>query len=308
MSSAGRRPSHHQVPFDTTNDAARFLAGLLLLGGLALRPAPASAQARVATGAGPGVPFGPWRLPDSLFHAPFTATVLALRPGDAIARLDAARRAHIQVFIILERSRRNHQRADKSFDLVAWKREIVAFRGVDFSSYVADGTVLGHILIDEPHDPTNWNGAPVPYAIIDSAAAFSKSLWPTLPVGVTSPPTFLAQAPLPSIDWSFAQYRPNKGEINAWLAMQRSAAERSGLALVLSINVLDANGHDAPLAASELQRIGVAMSAEPGLCALTMWKYDDRRPEYFERADVQRAVAAIAAVASTGSARSCRRR
>ena len=276
--------------------------------GLALPGTTTRAQAPLGARSAPGVPFGPWRLPDSLFRAPFTATVLALRPGEAVARLDAARRAHMHVFIILERSRRNHQQADGAFDFAAWKREIVPFRGIDFGSYVADGTVLGHILIDEPHDPTNWNGAPVPYAIVDSAAAFSKSHWPTLPVGVTSPPTFLGRAALPSLDWSFAQYRPNKGEINSWLAAQRTAAERSGLALVLSINVLDANGHDAPLAAAELQRIGTAMAAEPGLCALTMWKYDDHDPRYFARVDVQRAVGVIAAAAGAHPARSCGRR
>ena len=280
---------------------------MLLSAGVAAQ-APAARGQATAVAPHAALPFGPWRLPDSLFREPFTATVLALRQSDAVARLDAARRAHMHVFIVLERSRRNHQNADKSFDLGEWKREIGSFRGIDFESYVADGTVLGHILIDEPHDPTNWNNAPVPYAIIDSAGAFSKSLWPALPVGVTSPPTFLAGAALPSLDWSFAQYRPNKGDLAAWLAAQRAAARQGRLGLVLSINVLDAYGRDAPLAASELQQIGLAMAAEPQLCALTMWKYDARDPAYFARPDIRRAVSTIAAAAAAGTAGSCRRR
>jgi len=261
-----------------------------------------------ATTAAPGIPFGPWRLPDSMFHAPFTGTVLALRPGDAVARLDAARRAGMRVFVILEQSRRKHQNPDKSFALAAWKREIETFRGIDFAPYVADGTLLGHMLIDEPHDPTNWNGAPIPYAVIDSAAAFSKSLWPTLPTGVTSPPTFLQGARWSALDWSFAQYRPNKGDIVPWLAREAEAARRSGLGFVLSLNIRDGNGRGEPLSAEQLRRFGLAIAAEPGACALTLWKYDADANEYFERPDMRAAFATVAAAAAAHAARPCRRR
>ena len=268
---------------------------------------PASAQAH-GSPTPAGLPFGPWRLPDSLFHAPFTGTILALDTDDALARLEAARQAHMRVFIILEEARRRHQNPDKSFALSKWKREIERFRGTDFAPYVADGTLLGHLLIDEPHDPTNWNGSPIPYAVIDSAAAFSKSLWPTLPVGVASPTTFLANARWSALDWSFAQYRPNKGDLAPWLARQVAAARRSGLALVLSINVLDGNGRDAPLDADQLRRFGLAMTGVDDACALTMWRYDVKDPSYFQRPDIGAAVAAIGVAAAGHPARSCRRR
>jgi hypothetical protein len=270
----------------------------------ALAQAPRAPAAVVAS----GLPFGPWRLPDSLFRAPYTATVLALRPHDAVARLDAARAARLKVFVILERSRRHHQNADKSFSLPTWKSEIARFRGVDFGPYVADGTVLGHKLIDEPHDPSNWSGEPIPYATIDSAAAFSKSLWPTLPAGVSSPPTFLAGARWGYLDWGFAQYRPKKGELRAWLAREVAASRRSGLGLVLSMNVLDGNGTAQPMSAEELRRFGLALAAEPSACALTMWKYDEGDPRYFQQPAVRRAVDAIAHAAAARAAPPCRRR
>jgi hypothetical protein len=301
---AGRRHSGGGVRSFASNDTPRFMAALLLA--VATCGVPACAQ--IASGAAAGIPFGPWRLPDSLFRAPFTGTVLALHPGDATARLDAARRAHMRVFIILERSRRNHQNADKSFSLAQWKNEIRAFSGVDFAPYVADGTVIGHMLIDEPHDPTNWNGAPIPFATIDSAAAFSKELWPTLPTGVTSPPTFLGDGSLRSLDWSYAQYRPNKGDLGTWLASQAEAARRSGLGFVLSINVREGNGRGAPLTADQLRRFGLAMAAESDACALTMWKFDAEDSDYFQRPDIQAAVGAIAAAAAAHPSRSCSRR
>lgn len=282
----------------------RLLAAGLIAAAVSVAPACAQVNASEAG----GIPFGPWRLPDSLFHAPYTGTVLALRPADAIARLDAARQSHVHVIVILERSRRYHQNPDKSLSLASWKREIEQFRGIDFGPYVADGTIIGHMLIDEPHDPTNWNGAPVPFAVIDSAATFSKSLWPTLPTGVTSPPNFLADGTWTSLDWSFAQYRPNKGDLASWLARQADAARRSGLGFILSINVLEGNGRGAPLAADQLRRFGLMMAAQTDACALTMWKYDEKNPAFFQAPDVQAAIAAVAAAAAAHPARSCRHR
>lgn len=288
----------------------RLAIGASSIFAVAVPTATASAQAARtrAAGVARGMPFGPWRLPDSLFRAPYTATVLALHPHDAIARLEAARRARLKVIVILERSRRHHQNPDKSFSLPTWKKEIERFRGVDFAPYVADGTLLGHKLIDEPHDPSNWSGSPVPYSTIEAAAAFSKALWPTLATGVSSPPTFLADARWTHLDWGFAQYRPKKGEIGAWLANEVEASRRSGLGLVLSLNVLDGNGANRPMSAEELRRFGLVLAAEPGACALTMWKYDDEDPSYFERPDVLLAVDAIAHAAAARAARPCARR
>jgi hypothetical protein len=52
-----------------------------------------------------------------------------------------------------------HERHYKSrgyFDLGKWKARVNRFRGVDFYSYVRDGTIIGHYLIDEPYDAHNW--------------------------------------------------------------------------------------------------------------------------------------------------------
>jgi hypothetical protein len=254
-----------------------------------------------------GLPFGPWHLPDSLLRGPFSGSVLALHPYDAMERLEAARRAHFRVFVILDRSRVRHQNPDKSFNLQLWEQEVERFAGMDFGSYVKDGTILGHLLIDEPHDPTNWNGKPVPYAVIDSAAAYSKRLWPTLPAGVAAPPSFLKDGSWRSLDFGFAQYKPKKGDVSPWLAREVQDARASRLALVVSLNVLDGGGRGVPLTGAELRTYGSALAAEPYACALTMWKYDIKDPSYFRRPDVLAAVDAVARVAAEHRATSCGR-
>jgi hypothetical protein len=256
-----------------------------------------------------GLPFGPWHLPDDQFRAPFTGTVRGPRPNDVLATLEAARRARFHVVLRLVRGRKGFSNPDGSFNLALWQREVDRFRGIDFAPYVRDGTLLGHFLFDEPHDPTNWNGRPVPYAVIESAAVYSKRLWPTLPTGVGAPAAFLkAGGPWPDLDFTETQYRPKKGDLVRWQAEEVAAAREAALGLVLSINVLDGNGRGAPLSGDQLRAIGLALAGEPAACALLMWKYDKDDPSYFARSDVRAAVDTIARAAAARGAPPCARR
>jgi len=269
---------------------------------VALVVAAVAAAALIAAAPPPpaGVPFGPWHLPAERLAAPFTGTQLGLHPEDAVPRLEAARRAGFRVFVRLALSRRRFSGPDGSFDLERWKREIDRFRGIDFAPYVSDGTLLGHFLFDEPHDPTNWNGRPVPFAVIESTAAYSKRLWPTLPTGVGSPPSFLAGgAPWGALDFAETQYRPQKGDLSGWIAREVAAARATRLGTLFSLNVLDGNGRGKPLTGAQLEQFGTVLAREPTACALLLWKYD---PAYFSRDDVWAAVAAIATAAGHAAA------
>ena len=41
------------------------------------------------------------------------------------------------------------QNADGTFSLTKWKTLVNGFKGIDFRSYITDGTLMGHFLIDE---------------------------------------------------------------------------------------------------------------------------------------------------------------
>lgn len=239
--------------------------------------------------------FGPSRLPlDGAPRGQFTATVGSFTPHDAIATLDAARKSGMHLLVRLARNRRRFRNPDGSFSLEMWKREVDAYRGVDFAPYVADGTILGHYLFDEPHDPTNWNGTPVPYADVEAAAAYSKRLWPTMPAEIGSPPSFLlGGAPWHSLDLAFAQFSARKGDLRPWLRAEVEAARTQRLGLFLSLNVLSGGTTRGPMTPTQLETWGMTMAAEPEACGLFMWRWDSA---YFHDPAIAGAVSAIATV------------
>ncbi|MBA3659557.1 MAG: hypothetical protein H0W67_08165, partial [Gemmatimonadales bacterium] len=188
------------------------------------------------------IPFGPFHLPDDRFGAPFTG---ALRngndPSEVLVTLAAARRAHVHIILNMFVGRRYITRPDGSFDLERWKARIDRFRNVGLEPYVADGTLAGHYLLDEPHDPSNWNGLPVPLSDIEAAAAYSKSIWPDLTTFVRTHPSFLAKAPFRwvALDAAWAQYASRRGNPREYAQRNARIAQRLGLGLVVGLNVLD---------------------------------------------------------------------
>lgn len=250
-----------------------------------------------------GLAFGPFHLPDTLFAKPFTGVLRASTPANLLATLKAARKKHLRVVLKLANDSKYYSNPDSTFSLALWKQIIDGYRGIDFRSYVADGTIIGHFLIDEPRDSTNWGGVPVSYADIDAAAAYSKSIWPAMPTGSGSPADDMeAGAPYTSLDFAFSQYRDKKGDLATWLTGQTAAARRAGLGILLSINILDGNVDNSSYSAAQLSAVGATLAAEPYACGLTMWKYDSA---YFADAAIRSAMASIAKVANARPRHRC---
>ncbi|HEU4643307.1 MAG TPA: Ig-like domain-containing protein [Gemmatimonadaceae bacterium] len=259
-----------------------------------------------------GLPFGPFHLPASLFGQSlptgFTGVLRAPTPDSVLAMLDSARSRHLRIVLRLVRGRQRFQNADSSFSLALWKVEVDRFRGIDFAPYVRDGTVIGHSLMDEPEDPTNWGGRGIAYPVLDSAAEYSKELWPEMPAGVYSPPSLIeGGAPYRFVDFAFAQYTVEKGDIDAWLRNEVSLARRMGIGLQLSLNVLVGGTNGAAMTPQQLERYGATLASEPYACALLMWKYDVHDPSYFEDPDVLAAADSVGRVAATNPGRGCGR-
>jgi hypothetical protein len=249
-----------------------------------------------------GFAFGPFHLPDTEFGSVFTGAFRALSREDALPTLEAARKAGVHLIIHLTGGRNRHQTAAGAFSVEMFNHELDLFRDIDLTSYVADGTVVGHLLFDEPQDTSNWNGAPVPFEDIEAVAAYSKALWPTLPVGVGGPASFLeAKADWSVLDFAFSQYTTARGDIKSWIQKEASAAEHSGLGLVFSINVLGGNNRN-PVTAQQLTEWGTLLAQEPHVCALLMWKYD---VGYFGDPAIADALASIADIARQRADVSC---
>ncbi len=252
--------------------------------------------------AGQGVLFGPFHLPETEFKAPYTGAFRGLKTDNAAAILDAARAAGFRLVIQLAGSRPNYQAAGGAFSLEGYQAQLEAFKDFDFAPYVADGTIMGHMMFDEPFDPGNWNGKPVPFADIEAAAAYSKQFWPTMPVGVGAPATFLDDgAPWSALDFAFSQYISKFGEVKTWTRNEVEAARQADLGLLLSINILGGNSRN-NVTAEQLKTWGMTLISEPVVCGLLMWKYD---PGYLQDANITASLAEIGQAARQRTSPAC---
>lgn len=72
-----------------------------------------------------------------------------------------------------------------------WKRKMNSFNTSTIrravAEGVADGTIVGNQLIDEP-ETGRWNNS-VSKAEIDEMAAYARNIFPTLPMGINVGPT-----------------------------------------------------------------------------------------------------------------------
>ena len=103
----------------------------------------------------------------------------AAYPHTLVAKLEAARRVNDRVLLSFA-GNSDFYRDANGFNFEMWKQRDDKFRGIDISSYIADGTLMGNFLMDEPSDK-NWNGHQVSRAQIDEMARYSKEIWPDMP-------------------------------------------------------------------------------------------------------------------------------
>ena len=109
----------------------------------------------------PVLPFGPKGMdvgaiglqPFTGAHVRASHSVEKLRQATAVAR-----QRGVKLFIRLTGSSSRFQNPDGSFSLELWKRDHDLLRGFDFAPSVADGTVVGAELINEPHVRSKWGG------------------------------------------------------------------------------------------------------------------------------------------------------
>ena len=206
--------------------------------------------------------------------------------------------------------------ADGTFSLAVWKARIDRYRGVNFSSYIADGTLIGHFIIDEPHFQSRWGGKIIPQSTVEEMAKYSKQLWPTMTTIVNAPLHWLADSPTiyTNLDAGWAMYRSKtSSNPTLWAANQVAAAKRKGLGVFSGLNVLDGgNGSSGfhgnypkswAMSANELRTYGSALFSQSYVCGFGMWKYTSA---YYDRPDIKVAMAELSTKARNHVKTSCR--
>ena len=260
-----------------------------------------------------GVPFGPYGLPTSEMGSSFTGSVRGATPGNVLATAAAARKGGAR--LILRLSGNDVVNPDGTFSLTKWKAALDRYAGVDLSSYVSDGTIAGHLLVQNPQNAKVWGGREISHATLDDMARYSRHRWPAIPTIAHAPPSWLGTKATPwqYLDASSVMYSGSAGDAGVWVGKQASAAGKARLGLLVAMNVLNGGTSTSRLAgtttgkfamsASQLQSWGSTLVAQSQVCGLMLARYDDA---YFGRSDVKEAVGTVARKAEARAATSCR--
>ena len=188
-----------------------------------------------------------------------------LGPGELLSQLADIKSRGGRIVLMLAGSQPNYLNRDGTFSLSMWKERIDRFRGIDFSSYVKDGTIIGHYLIDEPYDPANYGGQAVTGATIDEMARYSKSIWPGMLTIVRSEPYLIKwSGNYQYLDAAWAQYLARKGDPTDYINKNVSAAKQMGLGLITGLNLTMRRPSAAPR--SGLSSSTRASGSAPSFC------------------------------------------
>jgi hypothetical protein len=271
-------------------------------------------------------PFGAWGNYPQAWGGIYSGAEITVTPGTMIERLKAVRKARMRVVVSMAAgSKSDYQNGDETFNMAMWKARLDAFRRVDFSRFLRDGTIVAQMLIDDI-DETNWGGKPVSNSEIEELARYSKRFWPRLPTAVRARPSSLMTPEYGGngtpYDWRFLdaawnQYSARMGDPTAQVADEVQAAKRQGLGLIVGLNVLtggdgssslpgpDKYSDEWAMSPAEIVRYGTPLIRHPYACAFLMWsaKYDysdanaHLKYRYFKRPEIQRAMRDLRALA-----------
>jgi hypothetical protein len=269
----------------------------------------------LAGGAAPGIVFGSFNMQSQYLSTVYTGTLRNLDQRYLVSILAEARLKGARVVVKLVGGPDYEiQNADKTFSFAKWKALVDRFKTVNFSSYVADGTILGNYLIDEPYNASKWGGKIIPQATVEAMAKYSKQLWPGMITLVRAHPSWLAQSTITYtyLDGAWAQYE-GRPTVTTWIAGEIAAAKRKGLGLVVGLNVLDGgNGTSGipgwkkgrwAMSATELRTYGTALLNQSYACGFYMWMHNTT---YYGRADIKSAMTELSNKARVHAKTSCR--
>jgi hypothetical protein len=251
-----------------------------------------------------GIPFGTWATPTEQFGPVYNGAMRVIWPEGLRAELAAIKSRGGRVILSLAGKETNYLDSKGHFSLAMWKERVNRYKGVDFSSFLEDGTIIGHYIIDEPNDPVNWGGTPVPGSMVETMAAYSKQLWPKMATVARVEPRYLGETggPYRYLDAAWAQYVSWKGTPDDYIRRNVADAQELGLALVTGLNITNGSPTRGNMSASLVQSAGSTLLAQSYPCAFISWTWID---DYMFRSDIKAAMANLSEKAENHAGRSC---
>jgi hypothetical protein len=303
------------------------------------------AQKTVTGGTG-GIAFGAFGLLSS-GTSPGVLTLSNTNPSanSILSTLDAARTKRLRLLLALTGG--PHSASNPgcclslvngvwTFDHTKWSATLAKFNTATIrqaiAQAVADGTVIGNTVMDEPYvsggsggDGNTWGPkGTMTKARVDSLCAEVRTLFPTLPAGVQH--GHLSFEPTKSYrvcDFLLDSYGAGRGSVTDYRDAGLAMAARDGYTELFGINVLDGGlpdtdgtydctgpgqggiglwGNHCRMTATQVHDFGLALG--PAGCGFFMWRYNDA---FWSRTDNQQAFKDVAAAIATLPSRPCRR-
>lgn len=247
-----------------------------------------------------GIPFGHFAQPTSTFGDVYNGAMQNNSPSNLLKDL-AGIKARGGKVILTFSGYEGYYKTNGHFDLTKWKARVKRFKSVNFSSYLKDGTIVGHYMIDEPNDPNNWNGRPVSPSVLEEMARYSKQLWPNLRTIVRVDPSYLNRTHR-HLDAAWAQYLHRRGSVSDYIRRVVSDAQKRDLGLVVGMNVLKGGPNKRPMTAGEVKSWGSTLLSSSYPCAFISWTY---KSSYVSTSSMKDAMRTLRGKAQSRGSKSC---
>jgi hypothetical protein len=251
-----------------------------------------------------GIPIGMFDQPLSDFGGRYNGAQLTISPNLLVDELAAIKSRGGKIVLMMAGSQPNYLNKDGTFNLSMWKERVDRFRSINFNSYITDGTIIAHYLIDEPYDTANFGGKAIPGSAIDEMARYSKSIWPNLPTVARAEPYLIQwENPYRYLDAAWAQYLARKGDPYAYIKKNVSVAQQMGLGLIVGLNLQHGGVPNmSAMSPSEVESFGTALLSTNYPCAFISWTYEDK---FLATAGMGAAMDALRAKAENRASPSC---
>jgi hypothetical protein len=264
--------------------------------------------------------------------AAFTSSNDYVAPSAMVNHIATARARGIHVLLVMTGGSHSRYKTDGVFDMAKWKAWMETFNTPSIrdaiAAGVADGTVIGNSVMDEPQQHGNstdpektWGpSGTMNKARVDSMCGYVKNIFPTLPVGVVHDATvFQPGISYHVCEFLVTQYAARKGSITSWRDQALSITQRDGMEVIFSLNLLNGgtqstwpcpvpqtggNGTDSPncqMTAKQIRDWGTLLA--PLGCAMMSWRYD---AAFVAKPENQAAFSAIALSVADLPRKACR--
>jgi hypothetical protein len=287
-----------------------------------------------------GIPFGAFNSWDVTTLKPYTNVFTATAgPVNATILLDliaAARNKHMKLILAMTGGSHDNYMSTidgvYQFDMAKWQARMQTYNTsaikTAVASAVADGTIIGNFVMDEPNvsgagDGNTWGPAGTMTKIrVDSMCGYAKAIFPALPIGVAhGHNTFEPANSYRVCEFLLDQYAWRKGDVTTYRDDGLALARRDGMSILFSVNLLNGGVPDrdgiwdctgtggmgtyAPNCRMTPQQVrdwGILLGSAG--CALSMWRYDEA---FVLNADNQQAFNDVRSRLATLPGKSCRR-